>query len=389
MTALSKSTVLPFAIACLIGACTSDSGAPTNTGGVGGEGGSSGASGGAGGVGGSSGGSGGASGVGGSSGGSGGASAVTLPGFYVKDRFLYDKCGNKVILRGVNEMVVWSPSKDGTPYFAEIAQTGANTVRIVWNSSGSSAKLEQAITNALALKMIPIVEDHDATGFITKVAAVVDYWLKDDVFAVLQKYEDKILLNIANEAGDNQCTQEDFEATYKSAITKLRDKGYKMPLVIDSTSYGGNINRLFESGQTLIDTDPLKNILLSVHAYWTDQDGTLARKQLRRAVDSKLPIMVGEFADTSAGVCTPALFDVSSFMAVAQELEFSWLAWSWGAVKNQDCKDKTTGLSAFNMSSDGTFAGLQGWGKTVATDDPNSIKNTAKPSPYIANGSCD
>jgi mannan endo-1,4-beta-mannosidase len=350
-----------------MGACASDPGSTPNAGGA------------AGGAGGTTGGAGGAT---------GGAGGVTLPGFYVKDRFLYDKCGNKVMLRGVNEMVVWSPNKDGTPFFAEIAKTGANTVRIVWNATGAANKLDQAIANALEQKMIPIVENHDATGDITKVAAVVDYWLRDDVFAVLQKYEDKVLLNIANEAGDNKCTQEDFEAAYKPAITKLRDKGYKMPLVIDSTSYGGNINRLFESGQTLIDTDPLKNILLSVHTYWNDKDGALSRTQFNRAVETKLPIMVGEFADTSAGVCTASLFDVSSFMAVTQELEFSWLAWSWGGVKNSDCKDKDTGTSRFDMSSDGTFAGLQGWAKAVAADDPNSIKNTSKLSPYIANGSC-
>lgn len=28
------------------------------------------------------------------------------PGFYVSGRFLYDKCGNQVVLRGVNEMTV-------------------------------------------------------------------------------------------------------------------------------------------------------------------------------------------------------------------------------------------------------------------------------------------
>jgi mannan endo-1,4-beta-mannosidase len=38
--------------------------------------------------------------------------------------------------------------------------------------------------------------------------------------------------------------------------------------------------------------------------------------------------------------------------------------------------------------SDGTFAGLKGWGLTVATTDPNSIKNTSVISPYMAKGSC-
>ena len=35
-------------------------------------------------------------------------SFAELPGFRVAGRDLYDKCGEKVILRGVNKMVVWT-----------------------------------------------------------------------------------------------------------------------------------------------------------------------------------------------------------------------------------------------------------------------------------------
>ena len=365
MPAFPRSTLVPFALACMLSACSgSDGGA--NPGGSPNAG---------------SGGAGGAGGAGGSGGGD------TLPGFYVNDRFLYDKCGNKVILRGINEMIVWSSGKDGDPEYAEIAKTGANVVRIVWNKSGAASAL--AIANALEQKLIPMVENHDATGDITKVPAAVDYWVKEDVVAVLKKYEDKVLLNIANEAGDTACTAEDYEATYKDAIARLRDVGYKMPIVIDSSSWGTDVNRLQESGPALIEADPLKNILLSAHAYWNDTTGTGAEQRLQAMADKGLPFIVGEVADTSAGTCKPGSFNVTAFMDVAQRLEVGWLAWSWGGVPNNDCKDKDTGVGMFDMTSDGTFDGLQGWGKVMATDDPNSIKNTAVLAPYIATGTCD
>lgn len=305
-----------------------------------------------------------------------------LPGFYVQGRFLYDKCGNQVVLRGVNEMVIWSSKVDGVPVYGEIAKTGANVVRIVWNKGGSAAALDSTVANALAEKLIPMVENHDATGDLTKVPAAVDYWVQPDVVAALEKYQDRLLLNIANEAGDHNVTKEDYEATYTTAITRLRDAGYKVPLVIDSTSWGANISRIYDSGPALVAADPLHNVLLSVHTYWDDANGTSTRANLQNAVDLGIPLIVGEFADTKVGVCTPGSYNVQTLMEVGQQHQIGWLAWSWGAVKNNDCP----GL--LDMTSDGTFAGLQNWGLAVATDDPNSIKNTSVRPPYILDGTC-
>ena len=64
--------------------------------------------------------------------------------FHVTGRFLYDRCNEKVVLRGVNEMVVWTAGKDGAPEFAEIAKTGANSVRIVWTEEGTASELDTA-----------------------------------------------------------------------------------------------------------------------------------------------------------------------------------------------------------------------------------------------------
>jgi mannan endo-1,4-beta-mannosidase len=42
----------------------------------------------------------------------------------------------------------------------------------------------------------------------------------------------------------------------------------------------------------------------------------------------------------------------------------------------------------FDMTSDGTYATLRGWGAEVATSDPNSIMNTSVRSRYMMTGSC-
>ena len=60
-------------------------------------------------------------------------------GYYVVGRHLYDRCGERVVLRGVNKMIIWTDI-DGTPSCGEIAKSGANAVRMVWLTSGSAAR---------------------------------------------------------------------------------------------------------------------------------------------------------------------------------------------------------------------------------------------------------
>lgn len=61
-----------------------------------------------------------------------------------------------------------------------------------------------------------------------------------------------------------------------------------------------------------------------------------------------------------------------------------WLAWSWGSVGNSDCAND----GSFNMTSNGTFAYLSGWGQEVAVPDPNSIQKTSKRPASIETGDC-
>jgi mannan endo-1,4-beta-mannosidase len=46
---------------------------------------------------------------------------------------LFDRCGERVLLRGVNKDVADIDPTGAS--FPEIAKTGANTVRLVWNET--------------------------------------------------------------------------------------------------------------------------------------------------------------------------------------------------------------------------------------------------------------
>lgn len=321
----------------------------------------------------------------GTSGAGGSGGAVASDTFRVQGRFLYDRCGEKVLLRGVNEMVVWTPNKSGMPALAEIAKTGANVVRIVWTSEGSAAELDTAIENAVAQQLIPLVEHHGATGKLEDVPTVVSYWTQADVVQVLLKHQQHLLLNIANEAGDDKVTAEAFESTYKSAIAAIRAQGVKVPLIIDAPSWGQDIDRLQASGPVLLAADPLQNLMFSVHMWWNDPEGARVKQELQQSADMGLPLLVGEFAQHAVYQCDQSPFAYSVLLDEAQTLEVGWLVWSWGAVQNNDCK----GMGPFDMTLDGNFGNWTGkWASDVAVDHPHSLKNSAVRPKSMLSGSC-
>jgi mannan endo-1,4-beta-mannosidase len=308
-------------------------------------------------------------------------SAPTAGTFHVRGRHLYDRCGEKVVLRGVNEMIIWNGGDtDALALYQEIAKSGANSVRIVWNSSGTADKLDRTIQNALSNQLIPMVENHDATGDFSKVRAVVDYWTRPDVVAVLKKYKETLLLNIANEAGAN-VSDDEYKSVYKQAISRIRNTGVTVPLVIDASIWGQNTAQLFRVGAELSQSDPLRNIIFSVHLY--DAAGVSTDKITRLADQISAwayPMVIGEFASATSGSCHLPT-DYRTIMAVSQQKEISWYPWSWGGVANQDCG------SQFNMGS-GRYDSLRGWGLEVAVTDRNSIKNTSRRPQSMVLGRC-
>jgi mannan endo-1,4-beta-mannosidase len=317
--------------------------------------------------------------------GSGGQASIVSDTLFVDGRFLHDRCGQKLMLRGVNEMIVWSAGKDGLPEFAEIAKTGANAVRIVWNGEGSAAELDLAITNAVAEKLVPIVEHHGATGDLSKLPETVDYWTGSDVVAVLAKHASYLLLNVANESGDGAVTPEAFSAAYQDAITRIRDTGLTLPIVIDAPSWGQDIDMLQATGPALIEHDPEHNLLFSVHMWWSDAAGDRVTAELAETVTLGLPLIVGEFAQHAVSGCNTAPFNYQMLLQQAQTHEIGWLAWSWGAVTNGDCADQ----GAFDMTTGGLFGSWkETWGSDVAVDDPNSIQNTAVRPPSLTADTC-
>ncbi|MCA1733907.1 MAG: glycoside hydrolase family 5 protein [Acidobacteria bacterium] len=297
------------------------------------------------------------------------------PRFHVEGRHLYDRCGERIVLRGVNKMNVWT-DPDGIPSFAEIAKTGANAVRIVWLTTSPPSEFDETIANARAAHLIPILDMHDATGDWSKLEQVVDYWVRPETVEVIRKHEAYLLVNIANEAG-RDVRDDDFVAGYTSAIARMRAAGIRVPLVIDAAGWGRNVEQLLRAAPALLALD--REIMFSWHAWDTAGDqAARITANLELAVAKEIPLMIGEFAHAEVG-CKGEI-PYRHLMAEAQRLGIGWLAWSWGPG-NSDC-------AAMDMTGDGTLETLHGWGKEVALTDPNGICRTSRRPRSMTDGEC-
>jgi mannan endo-1,4-beta-mannosidase len=306
--------------------------------------------------------------------------------FYVDGRFLHDPCGNQVVLRGVNELIAFSEGRDGLPEFAEIARTGANSVRFDWTVEATASELGTAIDNAIALGLLPVVEgfDPNAETKTAELESVVQYWTSADVVEIIRERQAAFLLELSADL-ELSVNTEDWEAVHIDSIGRLRNAGIRVPISVHASDEDpADLDRLQASGPVVMATDPLGNTWLSASIWWVDGTADRIHAEFLETATLGLPLFISEFSGYAAASCPDTPLDHRSVMAEAQAMQIGWLAWSWGALPNENCPG-----GYLDMTSDGTLEGLQGWGLEVATTDPNSIANTSQPYLITLNESCE
>ncbi len=332
----------------------------------------------------------------------------------VKGSKIVDPCGKPILLRGVNKMFIFEQELEkriGANIYPEIVQTGANCVRIVWGmnrieqSSGSVVKssvaeLDSVITNCKAQKMIPIVGLWDFTGDapdsgFSRLSEYVDFWVRPDVLAILKKHENALIINIANEAApESDDTKETLNAltpiyinTYSTAISRMREAGIKVPLMIDGLDFGKSLKcfSFVRTGQNinvateLLNADGEKNLIFSFHAYWaksfTDsRDGSkMVNSVFKQAVADGYCFIIGElskygaWADNESICSDKGEVDFKRFAKLCSTNKVGYVLWEWGpGNENGNPPDKL--CEKMNMTLDGTFRGLKDWGEFMVKD---------------------
>jgi len=197
------------------------------------------------------------------------------------------------------------------------------------------------------------------------------YYARPAVKKVLLPYEKYLLINIANEWGDHNTTAEHWKESYKKAVAILRDAGYKTTLVIDAPGWGQDIYAIQKYGKELLESDLQKNLLFSVHMYYSWNDPAKIGSELKKTHDLSIPLVVGEFGyNFDKGhnnlKCT---VDHTEILKKCDELQIGYLPWMWtGNNKENAWLD----LSEFREQNELTW-----WGRQVFETE-HGIRKTAK-----------
>jgi mannan endo-1,4-beta-mannosidase len=316
-----------------------------------------------------------------------------------KTNKILDPCGEELILRGVNKMVIFD---DKDPYgkmnFEEIAKTNANCVRIVWGMkrpnlvATTPVELDSVITNCINNQMIPIVGLWDYTddndGGFSKLNEYIEYWTRPEIVKVVLKHQGHLIINIGNEAGDelNEDDLTDFNAktsiyvnAYNNAVTQIRSKGIFCPLIIDGLDRGKSLKcfSFIRQGQSvsvaneLLNNDSRRNLIFSAHTYWPANEGATEEfidNKFQEAIKSGFPFIIGEISEYGSGsdstkICNEeGRVNYKKIAKICQDNKIGWMVWEWGPG-NESKKLPFCGV--MDMTTNSKFNTLKGTGKDL------------------------
>ncbi len=298
--------------------------------------------------------------------------------FHAVGQELFDPNGEPFLLRGISLQYGDTPDlcRDS---FIPIQEVGANAVRILWWESddnqygGEKTSIElmmESIHLALDAGLVAIPEFHGATcqGDPALLERIVDRWVELAPHLAHPYYAQHVIINIANEWGHITLAREIYEAAYVTAVQRLREAGYRNLIMIDANHCGQDF-RFTVNGAShrILESDPLRNIVFSIHAYnWLWDTREEFDKNVRLLLASELPFVFGEHGSLDYdGV------DAAYLQQTSDRYNLGYISWSW---RGNGGKSVVLDMSnRYDRSDDLTEYG------DLIINGLHGIRNTARP----------
>jgi len=198
----------------------------------------------------------------------------------------------------------------------------------------------------------------DSTATLT---SIVDLWVARAASWTTSDLQRYAIINIANEWGPADSVA--WRDSYITAIQRMRNAGYKQTLMIDSGGCGQDAFDLLKYAQAVFDSDPEKNVIISLHIYgqWArpatqswqhDYDTVLAQMSLLN-----VPIVIGEFGPGNNIGPSPTLITPLAVMTTAEVYNWGWLAWAADDGNDDNWFSMLYNNTVYNSSADLTIFG--------------------------------
>lgn len=323
--------------------------------------------------------------------------------FTTSGNTILDPCSEVFIPRGVNYSLAddWNfPGNlnNGRELSYQIKQANPNTVRIQWYVDyGQPSRpaltlegLDSVISRFAHAGIVSILELHDFTQIHTDTAAfnttVTGWWTSAPVLALIDKHQSHLMVNIANEYGPvlypapNYTLNPNYASEivtwsvhYKNTITRLRNAGIHVPLIIDGPNYGMDIAAITTYGSDFNAHDPLHRIVMSAHAYWNASAQDMA-DYVNQLSQLSVPVIFGEVGNVDFS-CNN--IEMDALLTACQNKNMGWLAWTWNRdecpVRNMTSNDPGNP----NSPTDGMFNTLTTYGNTIVNNATYGLANHA------------
>jgi mannan endo-1,4-beta-mannosidase len=274
---------------------------------------------------------------------------------------------------GANNPHIWYDSQAYTALDA-IKSNGFNTVRIVWQTSGTGARLGEIISRCKTLGLKPIPELHDITGGTgdtngSNVDRMVQYWI-----SIKSYIPSDVWINIANEWGPANSTV--WRDAYINAIKTMRNAGMSNTIVVDSGGWGQDDQDILNYGPAIIAAD--SNVVLSIHMYGSWNDNSKINTFLTSCQSKGLPIMVGEFGYNynNGSNNLSCKVDAPYLVSLCKSKGIGYIGWSWYGNNSENAWLDMTNSDWKTLNSWGLI--VKGSG-TVVT--PTPVVRTPTPRP--------
>jgi mannan endo-1,4-beta-mannosidase len=317
---------------------------------------------------------------------------------------IIDPCGNDFIMRGINYSLAddWNfPGNlnNGRELSSQIILANPNTVRVQWyvdygqpsRPALTLAALDSVISRFSRAGIATVLELHDFTHIHTDTTAfntkIVGWWTSQPVLELIDKHKLHLFLNVANEYGPamypapNYTLNQNYNSQittwvthYKNVITRLRNAGIEIPIMIDAPNYGMDYNSVINHGATFVNHDPLHRIIMSCHAYWgtTPEATTQVVNQLAML---PYPLVFGEVGNVDFSCESIQLY---KHLEACQDKGMGWLAWTWN---RDECptRNMTENDPGYPPSPiDGLFSTLTTYGQLIVNNADFGLANHAE-----------